>query len=411
MNRNLGFITRCLGYSLIRNQKCFISNSRYLPSLIKSKQINYANIHNSIRKFSSSNQDVIEKEFQTAIANFSKLTTIDNDMKLRLIALCKQGSIGPCTSDKPSMFNADEKAEYQAWKALGEMSQDDAKKQYTELVNKLLNENPDKQKSQKEPELVFEERDQVYWIKLNRPKQYNAITPEMYQGLIDALKRSGEDPGIKFTVITGNGPYFSSGNDLNNFPRAIEEYDGDIPKAMDESRALCQRFVSAFIDFPKMLIGAINGPAFGIMFTTLGLYDCVISTEKAFFTCPFSSLGQSPEGCSTHTFPQIFGPSKASELLYFNYRMPAEEAHRLGFLSRIVPSDQLQNHLEEWLYSEKGLVKTCYPNSMFNAKGIVRNEETRLMLHEINKVECDFLQQSWSSEECADALQKFYSRK
>lgn len=219
MNRNLGFITRCLGYSLIRNQKCFISHSRYLPSLIKSKQINYASIHNSIRKFSSSssNQDLIEKEFQTAIANFSKLTSIDNDMKLRLIALCKQGSIGPCTSDKPSMFNADEKAEYQAWKALGEMSQDDAKKQYTELVNKLLNENPDKQKSQKEPELVFEERDQVYWIKLNRPKQYNAITPEMYQGLIDALKRSGEDPGIKFTVITGNGPYFSSGNDLSKF--------------------------------------------------------------------------------------------------------------------------------------------------------------------------------------------------
>ncbi|OTF79889.1 hypothetical protein BLA29_009564 [Euroglyphus maynei] len=170
-----------------------------------------------MRKFSSSNQDLIEKDFQTAIANFSKLTAIDNDTKLRLIGLCKQGSIGPCTGDKPSMFNADEKAEYQAWKALGEMSQDDAKKQYTEMVNKLLNENPDKQKMQKEPELVFEERDHVYWIKLNRPKQYNAITPEMYEGIVDALKRSAEDPAIKFTVVTGNGPYFSSGNDLSKF--------------------------------------------------------------------------------------------------------------------------------------------------------------------------------------------------
>lgn len=190
-----------------------------------------------------------------------------------------------------------------------------------------------------------------------------------------------------------------------------QEFDGDIEKGAQQAREMCQRFVSAFIDFPKPLIGVVNGPAFGIMFTTLGLYDCVISSDKAFFTCPFSSLGQSPEGCSTHTFPRIFGTSLASELLYFNYTMSAEEAYRRGFISRIVPSEKLQSHVEEWLYGEKGLVKTCFPNSMFNAKAIVRNEDTRLMLHEINKTECDVLQASWKSEECMEALQRFYTRK
>lgn len=48
---------------------------------------------------------------------------------------------------------------------------------------------------------------------------------------------------------------------------------------------------------------------------------------------------------------------------------------------------------------------------MFNAKGLVMNEEKRLMLHEINKNEADVLQQSWKSKECAEALQKFYTRK
>lgn len=171
------------------------------------------------------------------------------------------------------------------------------------------------------------------------------------------------------------------------------------------------RFVAAFIDFPKPLIGVVNGPAFGIMFTTLGLFDAVIASDTATFTCPFSSLGQSPEGCSTYTFPRIFGTSLASELLYFNYVMPVEEAHRRGFVSRVIPSEKLESYVNEWLYGEKGLVKTCYPNSMNNAKGLVVNEETRLMLHEINKVECDVLQQSWKSEECAEALQKFYTRK
>lgn len=147
------------------------------------------------------------------------------------------------------------------------------------------------------------------------------------------------------------------------------------------------------------------------MFTVLGLFDCVIAADTVTFQCPFSALGQSPEGCSTHTFPRLFGNSLSSELLYFNYKMPVEEAHRLGFVSRIVPANQLQSHMEEWLYGPKGLVKTCYPNSMNNAKNIVRNEEARLLMHQINKVECDVLMQSWKSEECMDALQKFYTRK
>ncbi|KAI7693016.1 hypothetical protein SSS_09076 [Sarcoptes scabiei] len=233
----------------------------------------------------------------------------------------------------------------------------------------------------------------------------------MYQGIADALKRSAEDPEIKFAVVTGTGEYFSSGNDLTNFTTALKKFDGDMVKALQSSRDQCQQFVSAFIDFPKPLIGIINGPAFGIMFTTLGLFDCVIATEKASFISPFSSLGISPEGCSTYTFPRIFGTSIASELLYFNYKMSVEEALRHGFVSRIVKSNELNQHVNEWLYGENGLVKTCYPSSMMNAKSLVRNEETRLALHEVNKIECDLLHQSWSSDECREALQKFYTRK
>jgi len=295
---------------------------------------------------------------------------------------------------------------------LGELTQEDAKKNYITTVNELLaaaGSTP--QEAQEEAGLIFESKDHVYWIKLNRPKQYNAITQEIYEGIIDALKRAAEDPEIKFAVITGSGKYFSSGNDLKNFTKGLEAAGGDVDKATQAARDLLLRFVAAFIDFPKPLIGVVNGPVFGIMFTTLALYDCVIASDTASFTCPFSSLGQSPEGCSTYTFPRIFGTSLASELLYFNYVMSVSEAHQRGFVSRVVPSAKLGAHVNEWLYGEKGLVKTCYPNSMNNAKGLVVNEETRLMLHEINKNECDVLQQSWKSEECMEALQKFYTRK
>jgi peroxisomal 3,2-trans-enoyl-CoA isomerase len=62
--------------------------------------------------------------------------------------------------------------------------------------------------------------------------------------------------------------------------------------------------VSSFINFPKLVFALVNGPAVGIMVTILGLCDVVYATHDATFVTPFSTLGQSPEGCSSHVFPK-----------------------------------------------------------------------------------------------------------
>ena len=134
---------------------------------------------------------------------------------------------------------------------------------------------------------------------LNRPKCLNAINLDMMHLLPNVFKDSVDDPNTKVTVITGEGSYYSSGNDLNNF--------STIGFTVEEAGSLLSRFVQAFLDFPKPLVAAVNGPAIGIACTTLALCDAVYCTEEATFDTPFMKIGQSPEGCSSYLFPKIMG--------------------------------------------------------------------------------------------------------
>jgi len=184
-----------------------------------------------------------------------------------------------------------------------------------------------------------------------------------------------------------------------------------VKKSVQKGINLVERYIDAFIDFPKPIIGVVNGPAFGIMVTTLALMDCVIAADNATFTTPFTSLGQAPEGCSTYTFPRILGPGVASQMLLFNYKLPVQEALARGLVAKVVPKDQLMAHVEEWLYGEKGLIKTCYPGSVVMAKALINSEEMKQTLKQVNRQECATLAKAFSSEECFEALGKFFARK
>lgn len=209
-------LSRSANSLIVNSAKTCVSGKRHLsllPTACNLKPINTTST-NFVRHFSSSSGEELEKEFQTSVANLEKVTVdVDNEQKLQLYALYKQASIGECNQEKPSMYNVVQKAKWQAWKSLGDISMDEAKRQYIAVVSDLLKASGQVAEAA-EPELVFEEKDHVFFIRLNRPKKFNAITPEIYNGIIGALKRSAEDPDIKFTVITGTGKYFSSGNDL-----------------------------------------------------------------------------------------------------------------------------------------------------------------------------------------------------
>lgn len=349
------------------------------------------------------------EDFEKALRSLKTLKKDPgNDLKLKLYALFKQATHGSCNSPKPGMLDFVNKAKWDAWNSLGGLSQDEARKSYVEIVNNLISsEAPAKDSAslstgQKYDTLQVVSEDNITKIFLNRPEKKNAITLQMYKEIGQALEEATKDDSV-ITVLTGYGDYFCSGNDLNNFTSIPPEGK---EKMASDSAVILQAFVSKFIDFPKPLIAVVNGPAVGISVTILGLFDIVYATDRATFHTPFSQLGQSPEGCSSYTFPRIMGLSKAVEVLLFNKLLTAHEACKLGLVTEVFPDSSFQKEVWKRLKAYGELPK----NSLAFSKQLIRETEKE-KLHAVNVQECERLKERWLSEECMNAIISFFQKK
>ncbi|XP_043082946.1 enoyl-CoA delta isomerase 2, mitochondrial [Puntigrus tetrazona] len=331
-----------------------------------------------------------------------------NEVKLKIYALFKQATQGPCNTPKPGMLDFVNKAKWDAWKSLGSVTHEEARQRYVDLISSLVGAEAPVVSAQPAAgakgfqTLLVSAEDNITTIRLNRPEKKNAITVEMYNELVEALDLAGKDDSV-ITVITGSGDYYCSGNDLNNFTKIPE---GGVEKLAKESGELLRRYVKAYIDFPKPLIGVINGPAVGVSVTLLGLFDIVYATEKATFHTPFSQLGQSPEGCSSYLFPKMMGAAKASEMLLFNKKLTAAQACEVGLVTEVFPESSFQSEVWTRLKAYAKLPK----NSLALSKQLIRAVEKE-KLHAVNDAEVERLVERWLSDECMQAIMSFFQAK
>lgn len=349
------------------------------------------------------------EDFNTAK---EKLGTLKNDpgnqVKLKIYALFKQATQGPCNSPKPGMLDFVNKAKWDAWKSLGSVSPEEARQQYVDLIESLVGSEAPAVTAQTTGSskafqtLLVTTENNITSIRLNRPEKKNAITVQMYNELIEALDLAGKDDSV-ITVMTGNGDYYCSGNDLNNFTKIPE---GGLEEMAKQSGELLRRYVNAYIDFPKPLIGVINGPAVGVSVTLLGLFDVVYATERATFHTPFSQLGQSPEGCSSYLFPKIMGTAKASEMLLFNKKLTATQACDVGLVTEVFPESSFQS--EVW--TRLKAYATLPRNALALSKQLIRGVEKE-KLHAVNDAEVERLVERWLSDECMQAIMTFFQAK
>ena len=181
--------------------------------------------------------------------------------------------------------------------------------------------------------ILTERRDGVAVIVLNRPDKLNALSFGLIRELDHELDVLAADDGVRALVLTGAGDKaFSAGAD-------IHEMAGLSGEELAERQAFRSRANWQIATFPKPIIGAINGLAYGGAALLTSMLDIRIGCERTKFRFLAATYGRVN---STWSLPLLVGLPKAKELLYTGRDVLPDEAERIGLLNQVVPSDRLR---------------------------------------------------------------------
>ena len=196
--------------------------------------------------------------------------------------------------------------------------------------------------------ILYDVKDKVLTITLNRPDRLNAYTGQMQSNLIEAFDKAGKDDDIRAIIVTGAGRGFCAGADLgaggNTFNREVRNNKGETKAIKDDPEWMRDgggRTTLAIFDCPKPIIAAFNGPAVGVGVTMTLPMDIRIASEEAKFGFVFARRGLVPEAASSWFLPRVVGINKALEWTFSGRVFSPEEAKEGGLIRSIHPADKL----------------------------------------------------------------------
>ncbi len=200
--------------------------------------------------------------------------------------------------------------------------------------------------------VLFQQEDGIATITINRPKQMNALNPEVLNQLEQALDRAEKDKDAKVILITGAGEKaFVAGAD-------IAEMSKMTPLEAKEFSKLGQKVFRKIEQIKKPVIAVVNGYALGGGLELAISCDYILASENAQLGQPEVGLGIFPGFGGTQRLVRILGKLRAKELVFFGERITAQKAYEMGLVNEIVPQDKLMERAKELAKKlmEKGLV-------------------------------------------------------
>lgn len=184
--------------------------------------------------------------------------------------------------------------------------------------------------------LRIERRGKGLWLVLNRPAQGNAIDVAMAEALGAAAADVRDDKDARAVVITGEGARFCAGGDIRAFAGGSSASD-----SIDAITSRLHPAIEALAGIAKPIVTLVNGPAAGAGLGLALLGDFVLAARSAHFTSAYTAIGLTPDAATSWLLPRLVGLRRAQELILTNRRVGAEEAERIGMVTRAVDDHQL----------------------------------------------------------------------
>ena len=190
--------------------------------------------------------------------------------------------------------------------------------------------------------LIYEKKESICYLTLNRPEKLNALNPGMMSELREALAVIEADPEVRVAILTGAGRAFSAGFDIQGEPGEPELHEVSADTRREHLKGHIETFMMVW-NLSKPVIAAINGLALAGACELVQVCDIKIASERAVLGEPEIRVGLGPPFLIT---PFSVGPMKAKELLLTGDTIDAHEAARLGLVNRVVPHNELMAECE-----------------------------------------------------------------
>jgi len=248
-------------------------------------------------------------------------------------------------------------------------------------------------------EILFEVKDDVAWITINRPEVMNAFREQTLDELIHAVKSTREDASLVAAVISGAGDRaFSAGGDFHammklNRANALHWNDRMLGLAM------------AIRGVPIPVIAMVHGPCMGGGHELALWCDLVISAEDGIFGQTGARVGACPTVGATQYIPRLIGDRLAKEMIFLCRRFTAEEAVQIGLINRVVPKADLRKETEAWCQQIKG-----YSGQTIRATKKSLNFESD-ELYASWQQGMELLAEIWGSEESLEGMNAFLEKR
>ena len=181
--------------------------------------------------------------------------------------------------------------------------------------------------------ILFEIKNNIAFITLNRPEKFNAFNRDMALALQKVLDECENNKDMRCVFIRGAGKAFCAGQDLSEI---VDPEGPGMAKILSEHY---NPIIRKIRKLNKPVVAAVNGVAAGAGANIALCCDVVIAARSASFIQAFSKIGLIPDSSGTFFLPRLIGMQKASAFMMLGDKISAEEAERIGMIYRFFPDD------------------------------------------------------------------------